>query len=66
MLRGKAPADIRARVSYGQYDGEIQYYILDVDGSLAQLGDNLPSWDELRLVIKQADIDQAKLLQRSK
>ena len=42
------PMELQSRICRGLYGGEIQYYISGVDGTLAQLGDDLPSEEALK------------------
>ena len=58
------PEDIRYRIGYGLYGNVNQYFIFDVDASLAQLGRGLPSIEELRNDIRDADLKHKKLLKK--
>lgn len=44
------------------YGGQMQYYIIGVDGTLAQLGNKLPAPESLGKIIAAADKANAKLL----
>ena len=59
------PRDLRERIKYGHYGGKFreQYYIEGVDGTLAQLGQNLPHYLILRDMVSAADEAHAKMIQ---
>jgi hypothetical protein len=52
------------RIRYGLFGGKVQYYISGVDGTLAQLGGELPPAYLLDRIIENADIAHAKLMLR--
>lgn len=60
------PEDLRERIEWGLYGGDYQYYIVGVDGTLAQMG---PEWGEdwtpekLRQWVDGADSEMTKLIQ---
>ena len=56
------PQDLRARIHWGLFNGEEQYYISGVDGTLGRLGNNLPSTEMLRKIVATADVEHVKLL----
>jgi len=58
----KIPIRFKGRIGYGLYGGIVQYYIVGVDGTLAQLGTKLPSPVELEGVIKHAKSAHKKLV----
>lgn len=58
----KLPNDLRRRIGYDLYGGIPQFYIIGVDGTLAQLGDNLArSAAALRRTVAAADKAHAKI-----
>jgi len=53
---------LHERIDYGLYCSKVQYYINGVDGTLAQLGSELPPAHLLDKMIKDADVAHAKLI----
>lgn len=58
------PKDLLPRVGWGLYGGVVQFYIKGVDGTLAQLGSELPNEDRLRKIISYADVEHDRLVKR--
>ena len=57
------PSDLSDRIGYGLYSGRIQFYIIGVDGTLAQLGNVLEEdANLLRKQISYADFHHRKLM----
>lgn len=56
------PDDLRGRIGYGLYGGLVQYFIVGVDGTLAQLGNDLPTPERLRRIVVSADKQHAILV----
>lgn len=62
----KIPKQFAGRIGYGLYGGVDQFYIIGVDGTVAQLGSKLPGADELEREIVVAKRAHKKLLQNRK
>ena len=60
------PDDLKSRISYGLHGGRTQYFIVGVDGTLAQLGNVLSSNDVLRKTILYADKAHQRLVKHLK
>ena len=56
------PLDLRKKIRHGMYGGVVQYYIDGVDGTLAQLGENLKEVNKLRETVDNADVMHKKLM----
>ena len=55
------PEDLRSRIDWGLYGGTEQFFIVGVDGTLAQLGNSLPDDEDLRNWVATADMEKSKL-----
>lgn len=64
LTLSKIPTDFHDRVGWGLYGGRVQFYIKGVDGTLAQLGPELPDEASLRKVISYADTEHKRLVKR--
>lgn len=58
------PFEFVDRFGYGLYGGVVQYYIKGVDGTLAQLGQTLPSTEHLEKIFINAKRQHVALLKR--
>ena len=54
------PEEFINNIGYGLYGGIEQYYIMGVDGTLAQLGRHLPDSEKLQQMINYAKEKHAK------
>ena len=64
LALSKIPKDFFDRVDWGLYGGRVQFYIKGVDGTLAQLGSELPDEVSLRKVIAYVDMEHKQLVKR--
>jgi hypothetical protein len=55
---------MKTQVKRGRFGGKVQYYIEGVDGTLAQLGDHLPSAEKLKKNIANAKRAHVALVRR--
>ena len=61
-LIDELPSDLCFRIGYGLYGQIAQYFIIGVDGTLAQLGQTLPAVSQLRAMVIEADKEHAILV----
>lgn len=58
------PSDLSEWIDFGLYGGVEQYYIIGVDGTLAQLGHCLPDFEYLREILEDARKMHSLLVRR--
>lgn len=61
----KLPTDLKMRIGYGPYGGVDQFFITEVDGTMAQLGSKLPSNESLRRKVRSADSKFRKMMKNA-
>lgn len=58
------PTEYADKFGYGLYGGIVQYYIKGVDGTIAQLGNNLPSVNRLDAIYSKAKKEHDFLIEQ--